>query len=313
MYNRRQLLLGTAVTPFLMGKASQPASRPTFPVPGGACDCHTHIFGDPAQFPFAETRTYTPEPAGTDEMAAMHRVLKLDRVVIVTPSVYGTDNATTLYGIKARGKNARGVAVIGPRTTAAELDALHRGGIRGIRINAATSSSAVNPEAVRQRFIAASEQIKGRPWHIQIYANTAAISAIKDLVMESPVPVVFDHFGGAQASLGLRQPGFSDLLSLVNAGKAYVKISCAYRASTQAPEYLDVTPLAHALIAANAERILWGTDWPHPDSASKSPKQVSPLLQVDDGLLLNLLLSWAPDPQMRKRILVENPARLYGF
>jgi len=132
----------------------------------------------------------------------------------------------------------------------------------------------------------------------------------------APVPVVFDHFGGAEAALGTGQPGFDDLLALVKSGKAYVKISGAYRASKLAPDYADAAPLAQALIAANAERIVWGTDWPHPDSVTPQGKKVTdvtPLYQIDDGRLLNQLPVWAPDAAVRKAILVDNPARLYGF
>jgi predicted TIM-barrel fold metal-dependent hydrolase len=127
---------------------------------------------------------------------------------------------------------------------------------------------------------------------------------------------VFDHFAGAQAALGLGQPGFADVLDLVRSGRAYVKISYAYRASKAAPDYSDVVPLAKALIAANPDRIVWGTDWPHPDSVTppgKKPTDVTPLLQIDDGRLLNLLPVWAPDVAIREKILVANPARLYGF
>jgi len=130
------------------------------------------------------------------------------------------------------------------------------------------------------------------------------------------VPVVFDHFGGAQAALGLEQPGFSDLLQLVKSGKAYVKISGAYRASQKAPDYIDAAPLARALIAANPERILWGTDWPHPNSAPTpgyGPMDVRPFSDIDDGRLLNQLPGWAPEASLRKTILVDNPARLYRF
>jgi len=135
-------------------------------------------------------------------------------------------------------------------------------------------------------------------------------------VLAAPVPVVFDHFGGAQAELGVGQPGFADLVELVKSGKAYVKISGAYRASKLAPDYPDVVPLAKLLIAANPDRIVWGTDWPHPDSVTPPGKKVTdvtPLLQIDDGALLNRLPVWAPDQAIRTKILVENPARLYGF
>jgi predicted TIM-barrel fold metal-dependent hydrolase len=286
-----------------------------FDVPAGAVDCHTHIHGDPAKFPFFSGRVYTPEPASPEEMAALHRALHIQRVVIVTPSVYGTDNSATLYGMKARGKDARGIAVIDDKTTEAQLDAMGAAGIRGVRLNLATGG--INDPAVaRPRFTAAAERIKARGWHLQIYTNPAMIEAVKDLVMSSPVPVVFDHFGGAQAAAGLDQPGFADLLAAVRAGKAYVKISGAYRSSSQGPDYADVAPFAKALIAANPDRIVWGTDWPHPDSvtpAGKKATDVTPLFQIDDGRLMNQLVVWAPDAATRRKILVDNPVRLYGF
>ncbi len=296
-------------------RASQPSTPVDFDVPAGACDCHTHIHGDPATFPYFAGRVYTPEPASPEEMSALHQALHIARVVIVTPSVYGTDNAATLFGMKARGATARGVAVIDDNTPEADLDAMNRAGIRGIRLNLATGG--VNDPGVgRARFQAASERVKARGWHVQLFTNLAMISAIKDLVLASPVPVVFDHFGGAQAARGVEQPGFSDLLELVKSGKAYVKISGAYRASKLAPDYPDVAPLARALIAANSGRIVWGTDWPHPNSVTppgSKPTDVTPMYGIDDGRLLNQLTVWAPDAAIRKKILVDNPARLYGF
>jgi predicted TIM-barrel fold metal-dependent hydrolase len=294
--------------------AVQPSTPVNFDVPAGACDCHTHIHGDPAKFPFFAGRVYTPEPASPEEMSALHKALHIERVVIVTPSVYGTDNSATLFGMKARGTTARGVAVIDDKTREADLDAMNQAGIRGIRLNLATGG--VNdPTVGRPRFQAAIERVNARNWHVQLFTSLSMISAIKDLVATSPVPVVFDHFGGAQAALGLDQPGFSDLLALVKSGKAYVKISGAYRASKLAPDYPDAAALARALIAANSDRIVWGTDWPHPDSTppGKKPTDVTPHLQIDDGRLLNQLPAWAPDAAIRKKILVDNPARLYGF
>jgi predicted TIM-barrel fold metal-dependent hydrolase len=294
-------------------KAAQPATAVNFDIPAGACDCHTHIHGDPETFPFFSGRVYTPETALPEEMAALHRALHIQRVVIVTPSVYGTDNSATLYGMKARGKDARGVAVIDEKTPDSALDAMHQAGVRGIRLNLATGG-ANDPSAGRKRFQAAVERVEKRKWHVQMYTNLAVISSIKDLVLASPVPAVFDHFGGAQAALGPGQAGFADLVELVRSGKAYVKISGAYRASKLAPDYPDAAPLAKALIAANADRIVWGTDWPHPNSSSGNPAtQVTPLFQIDDGRLLNQLPVWAPDAAIRSRILVDNPARLYGF
>ena len=302
-------------TRIVFAKASQPATPVNFDVPAGACDCHTHIHGDPETFPFFAGRVYTPEMALPEEMAALHKALHIQRVVIVTPSVYGTDNAATLYGMHARGADARGVAVIDDQTPGDELDAMGRAGVCGIRLNLATGG--INDPAVgRQRLQTAAERVKSRNWHVQMYTNVAMIAALKDVVAASPVPVVFDHFGGARAELGPQQPGFDALVELVQSGKAYVKISGAYRVSNLAPDYADVVPLAKALIAANPERVVWGTDWPHPNGVTppgRKPTDVTPLLQIDDGRLLNQLPVWAPDPEIRQKILVDNPVRLYRF
>jgi len=321
MLTRRHIVLASLAAGVTMpsrnvsAAASQPATPVNFDVPAHACDCHTHIHGDPAKFPFFAGRVYTPELASPEEMAALHKALHIERVVIVTPSVYGPDNSATLFGMKARGATARGVAVIDDKTPESDLDAMNQAGIRGIRLNLATGGVS-DPNVGRQRVQAAIERVKHRNWHVQMFTSLAMISAIKDLVAASPVPVVFDHFGGAQGELGPAQPGFTDLLHLVQSGNAYVKISGAYRASKLAPDYPDVAPLARALIAANAERIIWGTDWPHPNSTTapgRKPTDVTPLYQIDDGRLFNQLPVWAPDPAIRKAILVDNPARLYGF
>jgi predicted TIM-barrel fold metal-dependent hydrolase len=321
MLTRRHFLLtSTAATlmldqKFASAKPSQPGTKVNFELPAGAVDCHTHIHGDPEKFPMFAGRVYTPESASPEEMAALHKALGIQRVVIVTPSVYGTDNSATLFGIKARGGDARGVAVIDDKTTESELDAMHAAGIRGIRVNLATGGTN-DPSIARQRVQSAIDRIKARGWHLQIYTNLPVIPAIKDLAATSPVPLVFDHFGGAQAALGVEQPGFADLVELVKFGKAYVKISGAYRSSMLGPDYSDVAPLAKALISANPDRIVWGTDWPHPDSvtpAGKKATDLTPLLQIDDGRLLNQLAVWAPDATTRKKILLDNPVRLYGF
>lgn len=286
-----------------------------FAMPRGACDCHTHIFGDPAKFPFSAARSYTPMPALPAQMRALHAGLGIERVVIVTPSVYGTDNSATIYGMREMGKGARGVAVIDDATSERALDEMGRAGVRGIRLNLATAG--INdPAQGRERFRRAAARMKARGWHIQIYANLAVIAGIRELVMDSQVPVVFDHFGGAKAALGTGQAGFAELLEMVRVGKAYVKVSGAYRASEKGPDYLDAAPLARALIGANAERILWGTDWPHPDSlgpAGRKATEVSAPLAIDDAGLLGQLGVWAPDVSVRRKILVENPARVYGF
>src|SRR5208282_3958004 len=183
------------------------------------------------------------------------------------------------------------------------------------RINLSTEG--VNdPTIARQRFQAAVERVKRRQWHVQMFTNLGVIAAIRDLIAVSTVPIVFDHFGGARAELGPRQPGFPELVELVRSGKAYVKISGVYRCSDLAPAYGDAAPLAKALIAANPDRILWGTDWPHPHSdplPGKKPTDVTPLFDIDDGRLMNLLVVWAPEAAIRRKILVGNPASLYAF
>jgi predicted TIM-barrel fold metal-dependent hydrolase len=320
MLTRREILVGMIAVGAIMrtrtsfAKAAQPATPVSFDVPAGACDCHTHIHGDPEKFPFFSGRVYTPAMALPDEMAALHKALHMQRVVIVTPSFNSTDNSATLYGMKARGADAHGVAVIDDKTPESELDAMGRAGVRGIRLNLATGG--VNDPAVgRRRFLAAIERITSRNWHVQMNTNLAMISAIKEQVAASPVAVVFDHFGGARAGLGPQQPGFAELVELVRSGQVYVKISAAYRVSRLAPDYADVVPLAQALIGANPDRVVWGTDWPHPATTPPGGKatDVTPLMQIDDGRLLNQLPVWAPDPAIRKKILVDNPARLYAF
>ena len=296
-------------------KAPQPATRVAFAMPPGACDCHTHIHGDTGAFPYFGGRVYTPEAALPDEMSALHQALGIERVVIVTPSVYGTDNRASIWGMKARGASARGVAVIDDATTDAELTAMHASGMRGIRLNLATSGIS-DPAVAQHRFTAAAQRMAKHGWHVQIYASLDVVGALKTLILTSPVPVVFDHFGGARAALGVGQPGFKDLLEVVGSGKAYVKVSGAYRASDKAPDFADAAPLAQALIAANPDRIIWGTDWPHPDSHGGpgiGPMDLRPFHAIDDGRVLNQLGVWAPDAATRNKILVDNPARLYGF
>jgi predicted TIM-barrel fold metal-dependent hydrolase len=287
----------------------------SFEVPPGACDCHTHIIGDPRRFPFTPTRTYTPEQGSVEDLQALHRALHIDRVVIVQPSVYGTDNACTLDAIRRLGPRARGIAVVDDKTPGEALDEMDDAGIRGIRINLATAGQ-TDPDVARKRFDAAVQRIGTRKWHIQMYATLPVIAAIRAQVAAAPVPVVFDHFGGAQAAGGSGQEGFDALLDLVRTGRAHVKVSAPYRGSSQAPGFADMAPLGKALIAANIRRVLWGTDWPHPDTSAvpgRTAMDVSPHRHVDDGLLFNQFAAWIPDPAMRRTILVDNPAALYRF
>src|SRR5438874_10763604 len=230
MIARREFVFGAAAAGVLMqprggfAKASQPATKVNFDVPAGACDCHTHIHGDPARFPWFAGRTYTPEMALPEEITSLHKALEMQRVVIVTPSVYGPDNSATIYGLAARGKDARGVAVIDDSTTDAELDRLASLGFKGVRLNLSTAGID-DPKVATERFLAAAARVKSRNWHIQLNTTLPVIAAMKDALAASPVTLVFDHFGNAKEEPGVGQPGFSDLVSLVKSGKAYGKIS----------------------------------------------------------------------------------------
>ena len=173
---------------------------------------------------------------------------------------------------------------------------------------------AVDPATSARRLQDAVKQVAGRGWHVQTLTRLATIDTLKDQLMDLPVPLVVNHFGNARAELGVQQPGFAALLELVRAGKAYVKLSGAHHISSRAPDFPDAAPLAQALIRANPDRVLWGTNWPHPDSSGRrSVQEVSPFVEVDDGRLFNELPRWAPDAALRRKILVDNPARLYGF
>jgi predicted TIM-barrel fold metal-dependent hydrolase len=299
----------------LSAAAPQPRTKVNFDVPAGACDCHVHVFGDPKKYPFFAGRTYTPEVASADELKQLLSALRLERVVVVQPSVYGTDNSCTLDGMRDLGSRARGVAVVDDKTTDAQLDAMGKAGIRGIRLNLATAG--INdPNAARQRFENAVARVRNRGWHIQFNTQLTVIEALSPQFLASPVPLVIDHFGGATAARGVDQPGFAALVNLVKAGKAYVKISGSADSVSTQPDLADVTPLARALVTANPQRILWGTNWPHPGSnpvPGRRPTDLAPHVQTDDGKVLNLLPIWVPDASTRRLILSENPARLYGW
>ena len=322
---RRQILISGAMAGAatlvrtsdpLLATAAQPRTKVNFKLPDNACDCHVHVFGDPQRYPFVPTRTYTPEPASVAELKSLLDALDMDRVVLVQPSVYGTDNRCTLDAVRALGTRARAIAVIDANTTDAALDGMARTGVRGIRVNL-TQAGVTDPAAALPGLRAAMARARARGWHVQINTSLRIIDALRSELQASEVPIVIDHFGGAQASAGLQQPGFDALITLVKSGKAYVKISAATDlVSTQAPDYADVIPLAKALVAANPQRVLWGTDWPHPDTRAvpgRKNTDIAPLVQTDDGRVLNLLALWVPDERTRRAILVENPAKLYGF
>ncbi len=292
-----------------------PRTPVEFAVPAGACDCHVHVVGDPTRFPMAADRVYTPPQASPDMLLELQHDLHLDRVVLIQPSFYGTDNSAMLHALGKLGGRARGIAVADEKTSEAELDRLARAGVRGLRINLETAGQ-LDPMVAARKFVVATAQCRSRGWHVQLYTRPSVIATLRSLVASSDVPLVLDHFAGMQAGQGLGQPGFDAIMALVGSGGAYVKISAAYRASTAPAPYDDIAPFAQALVSANPDRVIWGSDWPHTDAAripGRAPADIAPFLQVDDGLMLNQLARWVPDAALRQKILVGNPARLYGF
>jgi predicted TIM-barrel fold metal-dependent hydrolase len=317
---RRIMLSGAAALaqPFRPIRAAPPLSgtKVDFDVPRGACDCHVHLIGSQAAFPMAANRVYTPPEATPSELLELQRSLHFDRVVLVQPSVYGLDNAAMLDGLRRLGPaRARGVAVVDPGAAAGTLDALKAAGVAGVRINLETAGQ-TDPSVARARLDAAVTVCAPRGWHIQLYTRSSVIAALANDLSNIPVPIVFDHFGGIQAGQGTSQSGFETLLGLLRAGKAYVKISAAYRATTAPAPYSDVMPFAKAIVAANPDRVVWGSDWPHTDAAKvlgRSATTIAPDLPIDDGLVLDQLAAWVRDRTVRRKILVDNAARLYGF
>lgn len=322
MLTRRQTLRigGAAMAAAALGRNVHatpwgPRSRVDLAMPAGACDCHVHIVGDSVRFPMAPNRVYTPPEASPDMLLELQRDLRLDCVVLIQPSFYGTDNAAMLDALGKLGGRARAIAVVGEKTSEAALDAMAASGVRGLRINLETAGE-FDPATAAAKLEAAIAQCRPRGWHIQLYTRLSVIAALGDQLANSPVPLVLDHFAGAQAALGMAQPGFDTVLALVRSGKAYVKISAAYRASKAPAPYDDIAPFAQALVSANPDRVIWGSDWPHTDAAripGRAPSAISPFLKIDDGLMLNQLPRWVPDAALRQKILTENPARLYGF
>jgi len=292
----------------ILGVAPTP---PSFDVPAGACDCHTHIFGPDDRFPLSPQRLYTPGPASIENLNALHKAIYVDRVVVVHPSPYGADNAVTIDALRKMGALARGVAVIDETTTDAMLGDMHAAGVRGVRVNI-ESHGHIDSAAAGRLFQRAAARVARLGWHVQTYTNIGVLAPLIDTILKLPVPLVVDHFGRPKAELGTGQLGFAELLALLTSGKVYVKISAPYRIS-HAPGYRDAEPIARAMIEANVDRILWGTDWPHPGGLRRDPQAVEPFRPEDNGAALNRLKSWTRNETELRKILVDNPARLYQF
>jgi predicted TIM-barrel fold metal-dependent hydrolase len=290
-------------------------TRPGFAVPPGACDCHMHVFGAADRYPPATQRVYTPTPATLSMWRAVAARIGLTRVVFVQPSAYGADNRAMLDALREMGPDGRGIAVLDDGAPAAVLEPLAKAGVRGIRLNVKTHGNS-DVGALRRRFLQWAERIGPLGWHIQVFADLPMVAAIADIIRTSPVPVVLDHMGGPSAALGLGQDGFRTLLDLLGAGRCWVKLSGAYRVSGRDPDFADSTPLARALAKANPEHVVWGTDWPHLGNHAAAPGADAPpaiYRDLDAGALLNLLAEAVGTGEAMRRILVDNPARLYGF
>ena len=295
-------VLGVAQTP--------PATK----APPGSCDCHTHIFGPAAKYPFDPGRTYTPGAASVADLLALHAVLGIARVVIVHPSPYGSDNRCTLDAVRQLGGRARGVAVIDDATDDAALRDMHAAGVRGVRVNLQTFGNP-DPAIAWERLRWAARRVAPLGWHVQVYTDLALIAALSEHLADLPTPLVIDHFGRAMAAAGPRQPGFDELLGLLGTGRIYVKMSAPHRISNQ-PGYGDAAAIVQALIAGNPDRLLWGSDWPHPGARPGIPRTVAgiePFRGEDDGAALERLAGWVGNAAILHRILVDNPARLYEF
>jgi predicted TIM-barrel fold metal-dependent hydrolase len=295
--------------------AAGPDDAVRFPVPAGACDCHVHVF-DPARFPYAATRTYTPSGATVAQLQKFSKSLGTSRQVVVLPSVYGFDNRSLEDALVQLGPSvARGVAVIDPEATSdSELDRLHRAGVRAARVNLETrgEKSLATASAAVSR---AAQRVAGHKWAVQIFADTPIIAGISDQLAGLPVPVVLDHFAGIKTADGLGQPGFAEVLRLVAKGNVYVKLSAPYRASKMQPRYEDVLPFAKEFVAARPDRMVWASDWPHTGSSGSrgNIEKIEPFRDIDDAHVLGMLSRIASDAATHRAILVDNPARLFGF
>lgn len=297
--------------------------QPPFTIPAhfkklglpGICDCHTHIFPPADQFSFAANRHYTPAIATLEALNALHAAMGVDRVVLAHPSPYGTDNTSMLYALQSWGPaRGRGVAVIDQSFTFETLKKFHSAGVRGVRVNLETHGHN-NPASAARQLQATAEQVAPLGWHVQVYTNLDVIAGMQDTIRALPTPLVVDHFGKLDASKPLNQPGFDALCTLVQSGKVYVKLSAPYRIS-ELPGYSDGEPFARALIQANPDRMLWGTDWPHPmppKGVKRDPTVIEHFRHEDDFTALTRIAQWAGDPMTVKKILVDNAAHLYDF
>jgi predicted TIM-barrel fold metal-dependent hydrolase len=277
-----------------------PAPRPPrFQAPAGATDCHLHIFGPPARYPYVPERKYTPPDATPAAYRHLADTLGITRVVVVQASVYGFDNTRLLDALPEIGLAARAVVVVPAAVTDAELDRMHEAGVRGVRIIATHGGGPLLDDL---ETLAA--RIAARGWHVQFMLSPEQLLALEPRLAALPCPFVIDHFAGIPAASGITQPAFQALLRLMRTAHGWAKLSAAYHGSSEPPPYADLAPFAAALIATAPDRLVWGSDWPHVYFDGEMPNTT---------MLFDRLADWMPDPALRNRVLSDNPARLYGF
>lgn len=291
-------------------------SKPSVALPPGACDSHVHVFWARAVYPLAEDRVFAPGVASVEDLVRMHTAIGIDRVVLVQASTHGDDNRGVLHAAKAlndMGRPARVVAVLPSGTTVRELEQLHTAGVRGLRVNL-QSYGQTDSSVAADRLQAAAAMAAEVGWHVQTYTNLGVLAGLKDVIASLPVPLVVDHFALADPAAGNAQAGWRELLELVERGNVWVKLSAPYRLVREF-DGNDGMAMARSLIAANPDRMLWGTDWPHTGPWPGLPRDrdgEEPFHPVDDGAMVSMFERWTT-AQERQKIFVGNPARLYGF
>jgi 2-pyrone-4,6-dicarboxylate lactonase len=274
--------------------------RPDFTLPPGAVDAHCHVFGPAALFPFAPERKYTPCDAGKDKLFALRDHLGFDKNVIVQATCHGKDNRATIDAVKAANGRARGVATVGEEITERELAAMDEAGIRGVRFNFLKRLADFTPHDVLRRI---ADKVAPFGWHIVVYFEAPDLEELKPLFTSLPTKVIVDHMGRPDVKLGVDHPQFQAFVNLLrDHDTIWSKVSCPERLSLSGPPYDDVVPYARAIVEAFPDRVLWGTDWPHPNLKSHMP---------DDGALVDFIPRIAATPALQRKLLVDNPMRLY--
>jgi 2-pyrone-4,6-dicarboxylate lactonase len=274
--------------------------KPKFKPPPLACDAHCHVFGPAARFPYDPKAAYVPADAPFEQLQKLHSSLGLERAVIVHASCHGSDMRVTLDAIARSGGRYRGTAIIDESFTEKQFQRMHEGGIRGVRFNFVKHLGG-RPEM--GFFKKTVERLRAMGWHLILHLDAEDLVEFEGTFKNLPVPFVIDHMGRVRAADGLEQRPFKVLLETMKNENCWVKVCGAERVSSKGPPFTDAVPFARALIQAAPERILWGTDWPHPNVK----------WMPDDAALVDFFPLMAPQPVLQKQILVENPARLYGF